>query len=219
MWTADTIGFRGNTEYIKAYEGNELVWEKQVGPPNNEIWYTSTDNRIVNPYQGTQLPTLVSNTYRDGKGVMTFASDVVIVNGFYTVTKLKTITLPNSVITLWGQAFKMAYGLVTAYLPNSLTRVGGTSFQYCRRLYNIDIPNSVNFLGMEAFDGCTSLKYVNIGTGVTEIASLAFGACTALTNITYAGTIAQWNAITKASRWYSDVLTTVVHCIDGDTPI
>lgn len=44
MWNADKLGYRGNTGYNRAYEGNELVWEKQEPfPLNNEIWYTSTN--------------------------------------------------------------------------------------------------------------------------------------------------------------------------------
>ena len=28
MWNADYISYRGNTNFIRAYQGEELVWEK-----------------------------------------------------------------------------------------------------------------------------------------------------------------------------------------------
>lgn len=31
MWQADKLGYRGNTNYNRAYEGDELVWEKPTG--------------------------------------------------------------------------------------------------------------------------------------------------------------------------------------------
>ena len=50
MWNADKLGYRGNTDYNRAYEGNELVWEKQQPwPEAYEIFYTSTDGKIIEP--------------------------------------------------------------------------------------------------------------------------------------------------------------------------
>ena len=57
-----------------------------VDIPNNEIWYTSTDGEIVEPYSGnfnnnadalkTFGANIVSNTSKDGKGVIEFDGDV-----------------------------------------------------------------------------------------------------------------------------------------------
>ena len=33
MWKADKLGYKGNTNYNRAYEGDELVWEKQQPGP------------------------------------------------------------------------------------------------------------------------------------------------------------------------------------------
>lgn len=79
MWKADKLGYRGNTNYNRAYEGDELVWEKQQPwpiPPDNEIWYTSTNGKIVTPYSTAGLPTIISNTYTDGKGIIKFNRQV-----------------------------------------------------------------------------------------------------------------------------------------------
>ena len=46
------------------------------GPANNEIWYTSSDGNIVTLNRTSSLPSIVSNTYVDGKGIIKFATDV-----------------------------------------------------------------------------------------------------------------------------------------------
>lgn len=88
----------GTLDIIKAYLGNKELTANNaymgeislikgsgptpVGPPNDEIWYTSSDGNIVTPYRANSLPTIVSNTYSNGKGVIKFASDVTTI-GFY----------------------------------------------------------------------------------------------------------------------------------------
>ena len=52
----------------------------QPGPANNEIWYTSSDGNIVTPYSASALPTIVSNTYVDGKGIIKCASDITSIS-------------------------------------------------------------------------------------------------------------------------------------------
>ena len=46
------------------------------GQANDELWYTSSDGNIVTPYKASSLPTIVSNTYNVGKGIIKFATDV-----------------------------------------------------------------------------------------------------------------------------------------------
>jgi hypothetical protein len=66
--------------------------------PNDEIWYTSTDELIVDngrtssSYYGAKL---ISNTYVNGKGVMKFDGAVTKLeaNTFVNLSTLKTIRL------------------------------------------------------------------------------------------------------------------------------
>ena len=70
-----------------------------------------------------------------------------------------------------------------------------------------------------AFSGCISLAGIAIPGGVTSIGERTFWGCNALTDITFQGTMAQWDAMSKDSGWEQGILTTVVHCIDGDVPM
>ena len=72
----------------------------------------------------------------------------------------------------------------------------------------------------EAFNGYSGITSFTIPDTITLIGARAFYNCTALESITFLGTIAQWEAITKQSQWCTGCrLLTVIHCSDGDVPM
>jgi hypothetical protein len=50
---------------------------------------------------------------------------------------------------------------------------------------------------------------------VTSIGMCAFSDCTDLTSITFEGTVAQWNSITKGNNLFFKIPATEVICSDG----
>ena len=168
------------------------------GPANDEIWYTSSDGNIVTPYKASSLPTIVSNTYVDGKGIIKCASDIT---------------------NIGDQAFGWCSSLTSVTIPNSVTSIGNNAFTSCTGLSSMMIPNSVTSILTNAFYGCRGLTSVTIPNSITSIGDNVFNFCNSLTDISYSGTIAQYNAITKGNNWHYNVPATVVHCTDGDAPI
>ena len=70
-----------------------------------------------------------------------------------------------------------------------------------------------------AFIHCSGLTSITIPDSVTSIGGFAFYNC-GLTSITFNGTIAQWNAISKGSDWKGGVPSACkVICTDGEIPI
>ena len=204
----------GTLDIINAYLGNKELTSNNAyvveipliqdtpspepGLANDEIWYTSSDGNIVTPYQTSSLPTIVSNTYSDGKGVIKFATELISIGDY---------------------AFFKCISLTSITIPNSVTSIGESAFYRCSGLSSITIPNSVTSIGVGAFENCSGLSSITIPNSITSIGSYAFSGCSSLTSITYTGTIAQYNAITKGRSWHSGVPATVVHCTDGDASI
>ena len=168
------------------------------GPANDEIWYTSSDGNIVKPHSTSALPTIVSNTYVDGKGIIKFETDVT---------------------SIGYRAFYNCSGLTSIIIPNSVTSIKISAFTGCSGLTSVTIPNSVTSIEISAFNGCSGLTSVIIPNSVSSIGNYAFKDCSGLTSISYTGTITQYNAITKGQNWHLGVPATVVHCTDGDAPI
>ena len=140
-------------------------------------------------------------------------------DAFYNCRNLTSITIPNSVINIGNDAFRNCTGLTSVTIPNSVTSIGTQAFQNCNKLTDVSIGNSVTSIRELTFNNCDSLASVIIGNSVKSIEKFAFGYCRSLRNISYEDTITRWNDITKVARWNQDVPATVVHCIDGDTPI
>ena len=77
-------------------------------------------------------------------------------------------------------------------VPSNITNIDDFAFAGCI-LTDVAIPNSIKTIGIQAFTGCINL-----------------------TNITYQGTIAEWNAINKGECWDSFTGNYTIHCTDGD---
>lgn len=80
---------------------------------------------------------------------------------FEGCTKLKTVTLPDTVTQFYSQTFKN-----------------------CTALEEINIPKSIQVIQPQEFLGCSSLKTVDFrGTSVVRICDEAFKDCTSLTSV------------------------------------
>ena len=103
-------------------------------------------------------------------------------------------------------------GAFAAYtIPDSVTSIGEWAFYWCTSLTSVTIPDSVTSIGDNTFDHCTSLTSVTIPDGVTSIGWRAFSNCTSLTDVYYAGSKAQWKAISISSTGNDDLLTANIH--------
>ena len=125
-------------------------------PPNNEIWYTSSDGQPIEPTDKTVFgATYESSTYNNGKGIITF--DI-------------------AVSTIGQGAFASCSTLTSIEIPESLTSIGYAAFGGCKALTSIEIPESVESIGDKAFCDCSGLKSVFVAwTDADKIPSLTSG--------------------------------------------
>ena len=96
---------------------------------------------------------------------------------------LTSVTIPNSVTTIGGYAFKDCSALTSVTIPNSVTIIGWSTFKDCSALTSVTIPNSVTTIAWKAFDGCSALTSVTIPNSVTRIDNEAFSECTNLQKV------------------------------------
>lgn len=148
-------------------------------------------------------------------------------------TELTSVTIPSSVTEIGVSAFEGCIKLKDIILSDGITEIGNYAFRDCSSLTNITIPSTVTKIASWTFSDCTALTNVIISSGVQEVERHAFDCCSSLTSvliptsvvvigqfafyncpnleISYEGTISQWNALTKYSYLFY-----VIHCSDGD---
>lgn len=132
--------------------------------PNNQIWYTSKNGKIVEPYNtsGFQFK-IVSNVYENDKGVITFEKDLTSIPEYaFYKTDLVSVTIPNSVTSIGNSAFGGCTSLSNVSISNSLTTIGQRAFSNCTSLSNVTIPNSVTYIGYNAFNNTPLLEEVHV---------------------------------------------------------
>ena len=78
----------------------------------------------------------------------------------------KNSVIPNSVASIWYEAFRGCTGLTKITLPDSVKSIEGEAFEGCSGLTKITLPNSVTSIGYEAFAYCSDLAKI---TSLAEI--------------------------------------------------
>ena len=137
------------------------IWKEGTVPPDNEIWYTTTDNTIINLEASYPIYNLkpfdsnvISHTYENGKGTIkcdgpiTIINDFVFGNSFYT--NINHIFLPNTITQLKAGALS-GIRVKELRLPDQLTYVDS---------YALNIPTLELFSGNNASDDgrCVIIK-------------------------------------------------------------
>ena len=130
---------------------------------------------------------------------------------FFGCGSLTSVTIPNSVTSIGRYAFYYCTSLTSVTIPDSVTSIGWLAFNGCTSLTSVTIPDGVTIINDAVFNGCTSLTSVTIPDSVTSIGGSAFYNCTSLTDVYYAGSEAQWKAISISSTENDDLLTANIH--------
>ena len=135
--------------------------------------------------------------------------------GFEDDLDLKEVIIPDSVERIGTEAFYNCKSLESINIPDGVTSIGNLAFANCSSLTSIEIPDGDTSIGECAFQDCSSLTTVEIPNSVKSIGGYAFQKCSELKTINFAGTKAQWNAISKSASWKLGTSGITVYCTNG----
>ena len=162
-------------------------------------------------------------------------------NSCFNFLKITSITLPNNIKAIGGEAFQQCRELEQITLPDKLELIGQQAFHACKKLKTIDLPQSLENILLSAFREsglekivipdqvesileevfyqCTDLKYVFLPKGIRAVGVKAFSQCISLKDIHYGGTKMQWEDMVKEDYWDEDTPLEIIHCSDGDIEV
>jgi hypothetical protein len=208
MWfEADKIGFDNKENHYRAFWKDDIVWNYVTD--DNKIYYISTDGNVITPNifgntDGGFGANIVSNTYTDGIGVITFDGPVTrIGNGTFLQKKLKDIFIPASVTGIYSSAFEST-GIKVVHLPKNVRDLSGYSCAIANIFYvSVDPENStyevykdsiinsstreliigtntsvldsgISVIGVAAFSGRKGISSITIPQGITQVKAYTF---------------------------------------------
>lgn len=107
------------------------------------------------------------------------------IGGFRRCTKLKSITLPNTMQKLSVSAFSGCCSLEEIYLPDSIEQIPQSVFQGCTNLTHVRLPQNITSIPNQLFAECVKLKEITLPVSVLNVGEESFANCTNLAQIYY----------------------------------
>lgn len=103
---------------------------------------------------------------------------------FYDCTNLKSVQLPDGLLTIGSYAFKST-AISSLSIPNSVTKIMQGAFSDCCSMTSITLSEALETIGDNAFMNCSSLVSIVIPHSATNIGWNIFSGCDKLRKITF----------------------------------
>ena len=170
--------------------------------------YTWNEERLISFPNGREQTVYMmpANTVAVGDSALLYAGKVrtIVFNSrletigygsFQGLEKLRSIELPDSVVSLDTNAFRDCTALKTVELSAGLVSIGDGAFYGCSSLETLRIPDKVEQIGINCFEDCSSLRTVTLPRSLKKIGYGIFLSCDSLTDVYYTGSKEEWASI------------------------
>ncbi|MBQ7761555.1 MAG: leucine-rich repeat protein [Clostridia bacterium] len=113
-----------------------------------------------------------------------FGNATAISDNTFQGCGFESITIPASVTSFGGSAFKECTSLKSVVIEGNVTKFGnGSTFHGCTNLSTVTLGD-ISYIPSNMFNGCTALSTINLPSTITEIGGSAFSGCSSLTSVT-----------------------------------
>lgn len=120
---------------------------------DNKTYDSRNDcNAIIETATNTLHTGCISTIIPDGM--------TTIGTGAFYMSRIESIKIPNSVVTIGMAAFEDCTRLKKITIPNAVQNIDAEAFGYCESLEEVTLPNTLSAIGDYAFYGCTSLDTI-----------------------------------------------------------
>lgn len=122
----------------------------------------------------------------------------IIAGAFKGCASLRSISIPNSVKSIYSRSFLGCSSLKKINLPEGLEEIEDWAFCGCRSLAEIKVPSSVKTIEKAAFATCSNLKIVDLPEGLEKIGRHTFDSCISLEEIRIPSSVSEIGAFAFA---------------------
>lgn len=112
----------------------------------------------IGAFKRTALTSIVFPSGLEQIGKIT---STIETGAFSECTKLQSVTIPGSVVSLGDNTFNGCTSLNSVTIEDGLEKIGTGCFKDDDLLTSIYLPNTVSSIGVTAFRGCTRLATIN----------------------------------------------------------
>ncbi len=93
---------------------------------------------------------------------ITYPVTKIFDNALKNCTKIKEITLPNSIKQIGNNSFANCSSLNKVAFNSGLEKIGNYAFENCSLLNSVTLPNTLSSIGNYPFKGCLKLDSINV---------------------------------------------------------
>ena len=129
------------------------------GCPVNDLDFTifSRQRNIIEAYIPNGIEVIPENTFSWTNVQQVYLPSTlkeISNNAFASAKELKTITIPDSVLSVGRLAFSGCVSLESAHLGSGINQIKEYTFSQCTSLRTINIPRSITTIETHCFQGC-----------------------------------------------------------------